>query len=122
MLHLHGGGFVMGSAFGYRATMATLAAQTGTTVVAPDYWLAPEHPFPAALDDALTAYSWLLDSGVPPNKIIVAGTPPAPHWRSCSRSSWSPAPEVVTEQPSVSPSIVTEDCKNFSRRNSSADH
>jgi monoterpene epsilon-lactone hydrolase len=73
MLYLHGGAFVMGSAFGYRATVATLAAQTRTTAVAPDYRLAPEHPFPAALDDALTAYGWLLDSGVAPNKIIVAG-------------------------------------------------
>jgi acetyl esterase/lipase len=73
LLHLHGGGFAMGSAFGYRATVAALAAHTRSTAVVPDYRLAPEHPFPAALDDALAAYGWLLDSGVPPARIIVSG-------------------------------------------------
>jgi monoterpene epsilon-lactone hydrolase len=73
MLYLHGGGFVMGSAFGYRATVAALTARTRTAAVVPDYRLAPEHPFPAALEDALAAYRWLLGTGVRPSRLIVAG-------------------------------------------------
>jgi monoterpene epsilon-lactone hydrolase len=73
LLYLHGGGFVMGSAFGYRATVAALIGQTRTAAIVPDYRLAPEHPFPAALDDAYAAYGWLLSSGVPPSNLVVAG-------------------------------------------------
>jgi acetyl esterase/lipase len=73
LLYLHGGGFVMGSAFGYRATVAALIGHTRTAAVVPDYRLAPEHPFPAALDDAHAAYGWLLSSGVAPSRLIIAG-------------------------------------------------
>ncbi|MFJ7217692.1 alpha/beta hydrolase fold domain-containing protein [Amycolatopsis sp. NPDC098790] len=73
LLHLHGGGFISGSAFGYRPLAGALAAATGATVVLPDYRLAPEHPFPAALDDAFVAYRWLLDQGADPSELVISG-------------------------------------------------
>ena len=61
ILYLHGGGYILGSAYGYRPLVAALvlAAQTGAVI--PDYRLAPEHPFPAALDDTVACYQWLLE-------------------------------------------------------------
>lgn len=66
LLSRHGGGYVTGSAFGYRHLGAALAAATELTTVLPEYRLAPEHPFPAGLDDALRTYAlrtyaWLID-------------------------------------------------------------
>jgi len=71
MLYLHGGGHVAGSAFGYRPLAGALADAAGTSVVVPDYRLAPEHPFPAAVEDAMRAYMWTRDRGA--TRIIVAG-------------------------------------------------
>jgi epsilon-lactone hydrolase len=71
LLYLHGGGHVAGSAFGYRPLAGALADSAGTGVVVPDYRLAPEHPYPASVEDALRAYRWLLDRG--PARVIVAG-------------------------------------------------
>ena len=71
LLYLHGGGHIAGSAFGYRPLAGALAEQSGTGVVVPDYRLAPEHPFPAALQDAVRAYRWLLDRGA--TEVTVAG-------------------------------------------------
>jgi epsilon-lactone hydrolase len=71
LLYLHGGGHVAGSAFGYRPLAGALAEQAGTGIVVPDYRLAPEHPFPASLDDAVRAYRWMLDRGV--TQVTVAG-------------------------------------------------
>ena len=73
VLHLHGGGFVLGSAYGYRSLAGALAVSTGSAVLLPDFRLAPEHPFPAAVDDARSAYLWLLDQGVAPEELIVSG-------------------------------------------------
>ncbi|EMD29734.1 alpha/beta hydrolase fold domain-containing protein [Amycolatopsis azurea] len=73
VLHLHGGGYIAGSAFGYRPLAGALAAATGTAVLVPDYRLAPEHPFPAALEDALRAYRWLLGQGTDPERLTVSG-------------------------------------------------
>jgi acetyl esterase/lipase len=73
VLFLHGGGYVMGSAFGYRHLASALAAASGTGVLVPDYRLAPEHPYPAAVEDAVRAYGWLLDTGVRPEDGVVAG-------------------------------------------------
>jgi acetyl esterase/lipase len=61
MLYLHGGGFVMGSAYGYRHLAGALATSAGLGALVPDYRLAPEHPFPAALDDAVRAYRHLAE-------------------------------------------------------------
>jgi epsilon-lactone hydrolase len=73
LLYLHGGGYVSGSAFGYRPLVGALAVAVGTTVLVPEYRLAPEHPFPAAIDDAVHSYRWLREQGVPPEQITVAG-------------------------------------------------
>lgn len=61
ILFLHGGGYASGSARGYRGFAGALAAAAGIQVIVADYRLAPEHPFPAALDDALSVYRALLD-------------------------------------------------------------
>src|SRR6266511_3363230 len=65
MLYLHGGGYVAGSAYGYRPLAGALAAAAETGALVPEYRLAPEHPFPAALEDALATYGWILERGVP---------------------------------------------------------
>jgi acetyl esterase/lipase len=71
ILYLHGGGYMLGSAFGYRHLAGALALSADSGALVPDYRLAPEHAFPAALDDALSAYRWLLDRGQ--DRIVVAG-------------------------------------------------
>ena len=71
LLYLHGGGYMLGSAFGYRHLAGALALAADAGALVPDYRLAPEHAFPAALDDALSAYRWLLDRGQ--DRIVVAG-------------------------------------------------
>jgi monoterpene epsilon-lactone hydrolase len=73
VLYLHGGGFVFGSRRTHRHLVAALSAACGLPALLVDYRRAPEHPFPAAADDALDAYRWLLDQGYPPDKIVVVG-------------------------------------------------
>ncbi len=72
MLYLHGGGYFSCSPKTHRP-ITTAYALRGLKLFAPDYRLAPEHPFPAALDDALAAYQALLASGVAPANLAVAG-------------------------------------------------
>ncbi|GAB3501610.1 alpha/beta hydrolase [Amycolatopsis cihanbeyliensis] len=73
VLYLHGGGFVFGSPRSHRALGYRLSRRTGMPVFLLDYRRAPEHPFPAAADDALAAYRLLLAKGFPPEKVTVAG-------------------------------------------------
>ena len=73
LLYLHGGGYVIGGAWGYRSLWGALAKACGARGLGVDYRLAPEHPFPAAVDDAVGAYRWLLDQGVKPQSIVLAG-------------------------------------------------
>jgi monoterpene epsilon-lactone hydrolase len=73
ILYLHGGGYVVGSVRSHRALVARLAAASGARGLTVDYRLGPEHPFPAAVDDAVAAYRWLVDTGVDPGRIVVAG-------------------------------------------------
>jgi epsilon-lactone hydrolase len=73
VLYLHGGGYVIGSPRSHRHLAAAIARAAGTAALLVDYRLAPEHPFPAALDDAVAAYQWLLGRGVSPERIVVAG-------------------------------------------------
>jgi len=73
ILYLHGGGYVSCSPATHRPIIAALARGTPAQVFAPNYRLAPEHPYPAALDDAERAYEWLLSIGIPSKAIAVAG-------------------------------------------------
>jgi epsilon-lactone hydrolase len=74
LLHFHGGGYTAGSAAAYRGLSAHLSAACARPVVTVDYRLAPEHPFPAALEDCVAAYRWLVrDVGVAPRRIVLAG-------------------------------------------------
>ncbi|HKP93079.1 MAG TPA: alpha/beta hydrolase [Chthoniobacterales bacterium] len=73
MYYLHGGGYISGSAASCRPITATLARRWGIRAFSLDYRLAPEHHFPAGLDDALAGYRWLLAGGVDPQSITIAG-------------------------------------------------
>lgn len=73
VLYLHGGGFVFGSRRTHRHLAAALSITTRRPVLLVDYRRAPEHPFPAAADDALAAYRWLLRTGHAPESITVMG-------------------------------------------------
>jgi epsilon-lactone hydrolase len=73
MLHLHGGGHVLGSAFGYRPLAGALALAADAGVLVADYRLAPEHPFPAGVEDAVSAYRWILDRGVRADQVTLSG-------------------------------------------------
>ena len=63
VLYLHGGGFVSGSSDFYLPLGGHISAAAGCAVLLPDYRLAPEHPFPAGLEDCIAAYRWLLANG-----------------------------------------------------------
>jgi len=73
ILYIHGGGFISGSCHTHRGHVLKFVKRSGVKALLFDYRLAPEHPFPAALDDCVIAYRWLLDQGVQPGDIIVAG-------------------------------------------------
>jgi epsilon-lactone hydrolase len=73
VLYLHGGGFTTGSPATHRALATHLAAASGASVHVLDYRLAPEHPFPAAVDDVLAAHRELLDRGATPGSTAIAG-------------------------------------------------
>jgi monoterpene epsilon-lactone hydrolase len=74
LLWFHGGGFGMGSCGSARGMVSHLAAMTGARGVTLDYRLAPEHPFPSAVEDAFAAYRWLIEKqGVDPKKLVVGG-------------------------------------------------
>jgi epsilon-lactone hydrolase len=73
ILYFHGGAWVFGSPRTAASLTAALVRRVGAAAVSPDYRLAPEHPFPAAVEDALAAYRALLDDGVPAEEIVIAG-------------------------------------------------
>jgi epsilon-lactone hydrolase len=72
LLYLHGGAYALGSQVAYRGFGSRMASACRARVLVPDYRLAPEHPFPAALEDALQVYDWL-SKRVPPEQILLAG-------------------------------------------------
>lgn len=72
-LLLHGGGYAIGSIATHRRLAYDLSAASGARVLVIDYRLAPEHPFPAALDDAVLAWRWLLQAGFAPNRLAIVG-------------------------------------------------
>jgi acetyl esterase/lipase len=71
ILHLHGGWFNFGSAKAYRHLVGQIAARAGARAFVPDYRLAPEHPFPAAVDDALACYRGMDERGI--RRIAITG-------------------------------------------------
>ena len=73
IFYLHGGGYVFGGLDSHRGLAWRLAKASESEVLVVDYSLAPEHPFPAAVDDAIASYQWLLNQGVSSERIIVAG-------------------------------------------------
>ena len=74
VLHLHGGAYILLSPNTHRGLGAAIARRADAVVVLPDYRLAPEHPFPAALDDAAASYRWLVGgAGVRPERMAVSG-------------------------------------------------
>ena len=73
ILYFHGGSYLFGSLRTHGDMLARLALATGARVLGIEYRLAPEHPYPAALEDAQTAYRWLLDQGIAPDQIALAG-------------------------------------------------
>src|SRR6185312_7122980 len=73
VLYFHGGGYVAGSARTGTHLAAELARRTGGRALSVDYRLAPEHPYPAAVEDGLAAYAGLVESGASPSRVLVAG-------------------------------------------------
>lgn len=73
ILYLHGGAYVVGSVASHREYLVRLANATRAKIMAINYRLAPERPFPAALEDAVSAYRWLLARGAPPGDLLLAG-------------------------------------------------
>jgi monoterpene epsilon-lactone hydrolase len=73
VLYLHGGGYVIGSINTHRRLAYDISAASGARVLVIDYRLAPEHPFPAAVDDAATAWRWLLQQRFATSRLAIAG-------------------------------------------------
>ena len=73
ILYFHGGGYVMGTCRAHRAIVAKVVRASGVNALCFEYRLAPEHPFPSALEDAVAAYQWLLESGRIPSQVVFMG-------------------------------------------------
>ncbi|HEX2941662.1 MAG TPA: alpha/beta hydrolase [Rhodopila sp.] len=73
ILYLHGGGYVLGSLDSHRHLAAEVGRASGARTLAVDYRLAPEHPFPAPVEDTVAAYRYLLGMGIKPGRIAIAG-------------------------------------------------
>ena len=74
VLYLHGGGYMQGSLTSHQDLAARISRAAQAKVLVVDYRLAPEHPFPAAIEDSVKSYKWLIENQkIPPNKIVIAG-------------------------------------------------
>ena len=73
VMYLHGGGYMIGSMRTHRSPLSYLSRVSGARVLGLNYRLAPEHPFPAAVEDSVAAYCWLLDEGIQPERIVIGG-------------------------------------------------
>jgi monoterpene epsilon-lactone hydrolase len=71
--YLHGGGYILGNINSHREMVSRLARAAKARVLLIDYRLAPEHPFPAAVEDSVAGYRWLLSQGVKPERVAIAG-------------------------------------------------
>ncbi len=73
VFYVHGGGYISGSCSDHRAIVAKIVQGSGKAMLLFEYRLAPENPYPAALEDSLTAYRWLLAQGIASSQIVIAG-------------------------------------------------
>ena len=73
IMHLHGGGYTTGSINTYRILEASISKPSKSLVILPEYKLAPEYPFPSAINDALKVYRWILKQGIKSSNIIISG-------------------------------------------------
>ena len=73
VMYLHGGGYMIGSMRTHRSPLAYLSRVSDSRVLGLNYRLAPEHPFPAAVEDSVAGYRWLLSQGVSPQRIVIGG-------------------------------------------------
>ena len=73
VMYLHGGGYMIGSMRTHRSPLSYLSRVSDARVLGVNYRLAPEHPFPAAVEDSVAAYRWLLAEGVSPGRIVIGG-------------------------------------------------
>lgn len=73
VFYLHGGGYLLGSRKSHRHLVAQIAKAGGCRALSVEYRLAPEHPHPAAVEDATAAYKWLLDQGIDPSRVVISG-------------------------------------------------
>lgn len=73
LICLHGGGYMQGSSKSHRHFASRIARAAGALALVPDYRLAPEHPFPAAVEDAVACYRWLLGRGFAPERVAIVG-------------------------------------------------
>ncbi|MEE4746422.1 alpha/beta hydrolase [Pseudomonas alliivorans] len=73
VMYIHGGAYIVGRPDGYHGIGGNYAKMLGARVYMPDYRLAPEHTFPASIDDTLRAYEWLLEQKIPANRIAFSG-------------------------------------------------
>ena len=73
VIYFHGGGYVMGSVNTHREFTTRIAKACKTRVLSVDYRLAPEHPFPAAIEDGVASFRWLLEQDIDASKIVMAG-------------------------------------------------
>ena len=73
VLFFHGGGFTISSTRDHMDLCGKLSLSSGVCLLSIDYWLAPEHVFPAAVEDCLDSYLWLLERGIDPSRIVLAG-------------------------------------------------
>ncbi len=73
IVYLHGGGYTVGSPASHRHLAAAISGAAGARVLSLGYRLSPEHPFPAAVEDAVKGYGWLLDQGIEPGRSAIAG-------------------------------------------------
>ena len=73
VMYLHGGGYMIGSMRTHRSPLSYLSRVSDARVLGLNYRLAPEHPFPAAVEDSVAAYRWLLAEGVSPRRIVIGG-------------------------------------------------
>lgn len=89
ILWLHGGAYIMGSPRTHSAMIAALAQRCRTGAYLPAYRLAPEHPFPAAIDDCIAAWNGLLAEGIAPDQIVLGGdSAGAVSLSPCSTTCW----------------------------------